>query len=49
MPELETLVSRVFDGEEIDLSGLSKQEVDYVKTAKLLLGHSLYSHSWLEL
>jgi 5-methyltetrahydrofolate corrinoid/iron sulfur protein methyltransferase len=49
MPDLETLVNRVFDGEEIDQSGLSKQEVDYVKTAKLLLGHSLYSHSWLEL
>jgi len=49
MPELETIVSRVFDGEELDPSGLSKQEGDYVKTTKLLLGHSLYSHSWLEL
>jgi 5-methyltetrahydrofolate corrinoid/iron sulfur protein methyltransferase len=49
MLDLESLVGRVFDGEEIDLSGMSKQEVDYVKTTKLLLGHSLYSHSWLEL
>lgn len=49
MSDLESLVGRIFDGEEIDLSGLSKQELDYVKTTKLLLGHSLYSHSWLEL
>jgi 5-methyltetrahydrofolate corrinoid/iron sulfur protein methyltransferase len=47
--DLEELVGRVFDGEEIDTSGMDKQEVDYVKTAKVLLGHSLYSHSWLEL
>jgi 5-methyltetrahydrofolate corrinoid/iron sulfur protein methyltransferase len=47
--ELENLVSRVFDGEEVDTTGMSKIEIDYVKTAKVLLGHSLYSHSWLEL
>lgn len=46
--ELETLVGRVMDGEEVDTSGMDKIAVDYVKTAKLLLGHSLYSHSWLE-
>ncbi len=46
--ELETLVGRVMDGEEVDTSGMDKKAVDYVKTAKLLLGHSLYSHSWLE-
>ncbi|MCA1961110.1 MAG: dihydropteroate synthase [Desulfomonile sp.] len=48
-PELEALVGRVMDGEDVDTSGLDKREVDYVKTAKILLGHSLYSHSWLEL
>ena len=37
------------DGEDIDMSSLSKDEVDYVKTAKVLLGHTLYSDSWLEL
>ncbi|MFH1113128.1 MAG: dihydropteroate synthase [Pseudomonadota bacterium] len=46
--ELETLVGRVMDGEEVDTSGMDKKAVDYVKTSKLLLGHSLYSHSWLE-
>lgn len=47
--DLENLVGRVFDGEDVDTTGMSKLEVDYVKTAKVLLGHSLYSHSWLEL
>lgn len=47
--ELETLVGRVFDGEDIEISGLDKKEADYVKTTRLLLGQSLYSHSWLEL
>lgn len=48
-PELEALVGRVLDGEEIDTSGMDKREVDYVKTARILLNHTLYSHSWLEL
>jgi len=47
--DLEDLVGRVFDGEEVDTSGLDKRQVDYVKTTRLLLGQSLYSHSWLEL
>ncbi len=48
-PELEQLVAKVEDKESVDLKTLSKEEVDYVKTAKLLLGESLYSDSWLEL
>ncbi len=47
--ELENLVTRVFEGEDVDTTGMSKREIDYVKTTRLLLGQSLYSHSWLEL
>ncbi len=47
--DLENLVGRVLDGEDVDTTGMNKKEIDYVKTAKLLLGQSLYSHSWLEL
>jgi len=43
------LVWRVMDGEEVDTDSLSTEEVDYVKTARLLMGQSLYSDSWLEL
>jgi 5-methyltetrahydrofolate corrinoid/iron sulfur protein methyltransferase len=43
------LVGKVMNGEQIDMSSLSKEEADYVKTAKVLLGESLYSDSWLEI
>jgi 5-methyltetrahydrofolate corrinoid/iron sulfur protein methyltransferase len=48
-PDLEALVQKVEDGERIDMSSLSKEEADYVKTAKVILGHALFSDSWLEL
>jgi len=47
--EIACLVWRVMDGEQIDMGSLSKEEVDYVKTTRVLMGHSLYSDSWLEL
>jgi 5-methyltetrahydrofolate corrinoid/iron sulfur protein methyltransferase len=47
--DLENLVGRIFDGEEVETAGMDKREIGYVKTTKLLLGQSLYSHSWLEL
>jgi 5-methyltetrahydrofolate corrinoid/iron sulfur protein methyltransferase len=47
--DLEQLVYKVCDGEAIDMGSLSKEEQDYVKTARVLLGQSLYSDSWLEL
>jgi 5-methyltetrahydrofolate corrinoid/iron sulfur protein methyltransferase len=47
--DINQLVGKVVDGDEPALGSLSKGEVDYVKTAKILLGHSLYSDSWLEL
>lgn len=43
------LVDKVMDGQTIDVSKLSKDDLDYVKTANVLLGRSLYSDSWLEL
>jgi cobalamin-dependent methionine synthase I len=49
MPEIVRLVHRLMDGEEPDLKTLSPKEMEYVKTAKVLLGKTLYSHSWLEL
>lgn len=43
------LVHKVMDGVDPDMESLSKEARDYVKTAKVILGHSLYSDSWLEL
>ncbi len=47
--EIKQLVHRVIDGNEPDVASLNKEEADYVKTTKVLLGHSLYSDSWLQL
>ena len=48
-PEIVELVHRVMDGEKPDLSSLTEEEVKYAKTARVLIGESLYSHSWLEI
>jgi 5-methyltetrahydrofolate corrinoid/iron sulfur protein methyltransferase len=48
-PELEALVYKVMDGEPVEMSGLSKEEADYAKSARVLIGQTLYSDSWLEL
>jgi 5-methyltetrahydrofolate corrinoid/iron sulfur protein methyltransferase len=49
MLEIVRLVHRMMDGQEPDLKSLSPKEVEYAKTAKVLLGKTLYSHSWLQL
>ncbi|MBI4633194.1 MAG: dihydropteroate synthase [Deltaproteobacteria bacterium] len=48
-PDLSALVYRVMDGEDIDVKSLKKEQADYVKTTKVLMGNILYSDSWLEL
>jgi len=42
-------IHRVMDGDDVDTDDLNREARAYVKTAKVLLGHSLYSDSWLEL
>lgn len=46
---LKKLVWDVMEGREPDLGALSEEGRNYIKTTKVLLGHSLYSHSWLKL
>lgn len=48
LPEIVKLVHRVMDGENVDVASLPADARDYVKTAKVLTGEKLYSHSWLE-
>ncbi|MGD9157437.1 MAG: dihydropteroate synthase [Desulfobacteraceae bacterium] len=47
--DIAELIHKIMDGEDPDLGSLSKELQDYAKTAKVILGHSLYSDSWLEL
>jgi len=48
MQNMVNLIYRTMDGEDIDLSSLSQEEINYVKTAKVLMGETLYSDAWLE-
>jgi 5-methyltetrahydrofolate corrinoid/iron sulfur protein methyltransferase len=43
------LIHGVMDGNEPDMASLSKEMQDYVKTANVILGKTLYSDSWLEI
>jgi 5-methyltetrahydrofolate corrinoid/iron sulfur protein methyltransferase len=47
-PELVKVVHQVMDGEQINMAKLTPEQVQYVKTVKVLLGINLYSHSWLD-
>ena len=44
--DIRDAVLAVMDGEDPDVG--TKELQDYVKTAKVILGHTLYSDSWLE-
>lgn len=46
---IKRLIYRVMDKEPVDTKSLSKEEVDYVKTTRVLMGQILYSDSWLEM
>jgi len=48
-PEVVEIIHKVMDGENLDMGSLSEEIQSYVKTARVILGHSLYSDSWLEL
>jgi 5-methyltetrahydrofolate corrinoid/iron sulfur protein methyltransferase len=48
MLEIAGLIYKAMDGEDIDLSALSQKQVEYVKTARVLKGETLYSNAWLE-
>jgi hypothetical protein len=48
MPKIVELIYKAMDGEDIDLSALSQKQVEYVKTARVFKGETLYSNAWLE-
>jgi cobalamin-dependent methionine synthase I len=48
-PEIVSLVHRMMDGEKPDMASLSEEEAKYAKSVRVLMGESLYSHSWLEI
>jgi 5-methyltetrahydrofolate corrinoid/iron sulfur protein methyltransferase len=46
--DIADLVYKIMDGEAVDRSSLSKEQLDYAKTVDVILGKTLYSDSWLE-
>jgi len=42
------LVHKMMDGEQPDISSLPQEMANYAKSARVLMGESLYSASWLE-
>jgi 5-methyltetrahydrofolate corrinoid/iron sulfur protein methyltransferase len=46
-PDIVDLVHRMMDGENPDAASLTKEMQNYARTARVLTGDSLYSHSWL--
>jgi 5-methyltetrahydrofolate corrinoid/iron sulfur protein methyltransferase len=47
-PELLNMVYKMMDGEKPDVDSLSPEDLKYYRTVRVLMGESLYSHSWLE-
>ncbi len=47
-PDIVALVHKVMDGDKPDTASLPKEMANYAKTTRVLMGESLYSHSWLE-
>jgi 5-methyltetrahydrofolate corrinoid/iron sulfur protein methyltransferase len=48
MGKITELIHKTMNKEDIDLSALSQKEVEYAKTARVLMGETLYSDAWLE-
>jgi cobalamin-dependent methionine synthase I len=48
LPKEVELIHKAMDGEYVDLFTLTRKQVEYVKTAKVLMGETLYSDAWLE-
>ncbi len=48
-PDIFEAVGRVMKGNPPDMASLSGDVANYVKSAKVILGESLFSNSWLEL
>ena len=48
-PDIVEVIRTVMDGGAVDMDSLSDELKGFAKTTRVILGHSLYSDSWLEL
>jgi 5-methyltetrahydrofolate corrinoid/iron sulfur protein methyltransferase len=47
-PDIVELIYKIMDGAKPDIASLPQEMANYARTARVLMGESLYSHSWLE-
>jgi 5-methyltetrahydrofolate corrinoid/iron sulfur protein methyltransferase len=47
-PDIVELIHHMMDGDKPDIPSLPKEMQNYARTVRVLMGDSLYSHSWLE-
>jgi len=47
-PDIVKVIHQVMDGESVNAASLNEELKKYYKSAKVLRGETLYSHSWLE-
>ena len=47
--DLEDVVKAVMDGKNVTTDDMTEEQMKYFKSAKVLKGDILYSHSWLDI
>jgi 5-methyltetrahydrofolate corrinoid/iron sulfur protein methyltransferase len=48
-PQAVEVVHKIMDGEAVDIGSLTGDVRDYAKTARVIMGQTLFSDSWLEI
>jgi 5-methyltetrahydrofolate corrinoid/iron sulfur protein methyltransferase len=48
-PDVVKIVHEIMDGKSVDIPSMTKEQQNYAKTARVIMGQVLFSDSWLEI
>jgi len=48
-PEIVKIVHDIMDGKSVNIPAMTKEQQNYAKTARVIMGQVLFSDSWLEI
>ncbi|HSW36372.1 MAG TPA: dihydropteroate synthase, partial [Candidatus Limnocylindrales bacterium] len=48
-PGIVSIIKQVMEGEDLSITSMSQEEIEYYKTARVIMGRDIYSPSWLEI
>jgi 5-methyltetrahydrofolate corrinoid/iron sulfur protein methyltransferase len=48
-PDVVKIVHDIMDGKSVDIASMTKEQQNYAKTARVIMGQVLFSDSWLEI